>query len=285
MNAKYTIEMMKYKEQAGVSLLMLSLSLLSACSSLPRGESFTDCGPWLFGIAQASKNDTIFASYQETELARNRCLTTSYAKGFDLFDPPLDAKFTYRANESNVDQKPVRKVAIPTEKNDDVANARHSNLHNFSVRSTQYSFTFDSAGNWQESASPSPLYQAFAKNVEGKAALYISVYDANPFLIWSDARDSLYQRNRDQLVYSDLTKIKEFTINERLAFQIEYRGRDKHDVPLHFLSTQIRFGKKLVYLTSWSFEEDYAKNEADFHRIANSLSVQARWFSGTNALE
>jgi hypothetical protein len=81
----------------------------------------------------------------------------------------------------------------------------------------------------------------------------------------------MYLRMRDTLAYFDAAQIKEFTFNGLKAFQIEYRGRDKNGVPLHFLNTPIRMNNTLIYLTSWCFEDDYAINEREFRLIASSL--------------
>ena len=213
--------------------------------------------------------------------ARTTCLKRVYAQGFDAFDPPIDTKFAYRSEESSVKRRGVRAVDSKdgVEKSENIPRA----VFQATLRNTSHLFEFDSYSKWEAIVSPSPLYQVFAKNREGRAALFISVYDANPFLIWSDSRDSMYRRMRDELVYSDITRIKETKFQNLDGFQVEYRGRDKHSAPLHYLSTQIRVGKKILYLTTWCFEEDYAKNQEEFNLIANSIRMKSRfliWWNG-----
>lgn len=261
-------------------MFFVAMSSLSACTSIDTKIAKPDCGPWNFGIAQASSNDKFFLSDPKNRDAKTECLQTVYAKGFDEYDPPMDAKFTYRSEESAVKRRPARSV----EAKEKIEKSEHLSREVFqmTLRNARYNFEFDTHSKWETSISPSPLYQVFAKNRERRAALFISVYDANPFLIWSDSRDSMYLRMRDELAYSDITRIKETKFQNFEGFQVEYRGRDKHAVPLHFLSTQIRVGKKILYLTTWSFEKDFERNEQEFHLIANSLRMQARYLTSLN---
>jgi hypothetical protein len=253
---------------------------LNACTGLKTETAMPDCGPWNFGIAQASSNDKPFLSDPKVRDAKTACLQTVYTNGFDEYDPPLDAKFAYRSEESSVKRRAVRAGATKetAEKSEDLPRE----VFQMTLRNAHHNFEFDTHSKWETSAPPSPLYQVFAKNREGRAALFISVYEANPFLIWSDSRDSMYLRMRDELAYSDITRIKETKFQNFDGFQVEYRGRDKHAVPLHFLSTQIRLGKKILYLTTWCFEEDFAQNEQEFHLIANSLRAQSRFWASLN---
>lgn len=260
-----------------ICILIGATSLLTACTSVKTQEPKLDCGPWIFGIAKASTFNKQFLSEAWVQEARAECLKTIYAKKFDDYDPPVDDKFVYRTEELGVKRRPTRATRIGdgAERVLD-SHKLQKEVFKSSLRGANYNFEFNAYGKWEGSISPSRLYQVFAKNRENQSALFISVYDANPFLIWSDSRDSMYVRVRDQLAYSDLTKIKETNFQNFEGFQVEYRGRDKNGVPLHFLSTQIRIDKKILYLTSWCFEEDYAGNEEDFHLIANSLRMQPR---------
>lgn len=261
-----------------IGMFIVAMNFLTACTSVKTQVVDTDCGPWTFGIAKASSSDKQFAPEGWALDAKTECLKTGYAKKFDEYDPPVDDKFVYRTQETSVKRRAVRDV--PTLQSGGSAE-RTDGVHKIpkeifqtTLRSAHYAFEFNANSKWEASVSPSPLYQVFAKNREGRAALFISVYDANPFLIWSDSRDSMYVRLRDELVYSDITKIKETTFQNFEGFQVEIRGRDKNAVPLHYLSTQIRIGKKILYLTTWCFEEDFARNEEEFHLIANSLRMQ-----------
>jgi len=258
-------------------MFFVAMSSLNACTSIDTKIAKLDCGPWSFGIAQASSNDKLFLPDPKHREVATECLQTVYMKAFDEYDPPIDAKFAYRSEESNVKRRPARSV----DAKEKIEKSEHLSREvlQMTLRNAHFSFEFDMNSKWEPSTSPSPLYQVFAKNREGRAALFISVYDANPFLIWSDSRDSMYLRMRDELAYSDITKIKETKFQNFEGFQVEYRGRDKHAVPLHFLSTQIRVGKKILYLTTWSFEEDFEKNEQEFHLIASSLRMKPRFLT------
>ncbi len=255
-------------------MIVCAICLLNACTGFKPKIIDPDCGPWNFGIAQASSNDKLFLSDKKVHDAKTVCLRTVYANGFDEYDPPIDTKFAYRSEESSVKRRAVRAV----DARDGVEKSENFPREVFqaTLLNTRHLFEFDSYSKWEANVSPSPLYQVFAKNREGRAALFISVYDANPFLIWSDSRDSMYRRMRDELVYSDITRIKETKFQNLDGFQVEYRGRDKHSAPLHYLSTQIRVEKKILYLTTWCFEEDYAKNQEEFHLIANSIRMKSR---------
>lgn len=246
--------------------------LLSACAAPVRDVRF-DCGPWNFGIAKPSSHNTQFVEdknlRERLENQRQHCLQTTFAQGFSEYDPPIDARFTYRTEEVKIVRRPVRVDAdldlLQKPKLTEVQMRRNA------LQNDEFRFEFDAYSDWSAAEPPSKLYQVFSKKLGAKAALFLSVYDANPFLIWSDARDSMYLRLRGELVYSDLGKVQEVQFRGKPGFQIEYRGRDKHGAPLHFLSTQIQMGKKVLYLSTWCFEEDYAANEKEFHLIADSL--------------
>lgn len=263
-----------------VFILFCTIGFLTACISTKSPTIDTNCGPWNFGIAQASSFDHQFLSESWMQDLKTTCLKTTYAKGFDEFDPPIDAKFKYRTEESVVKRRAVSSVDSKGKSKSSSSLPR--SVFQMTFQNGHYNFELDANSRWEADTSPSPLYQVFAKNSETKAALFISVFDANPFLIWSDSRDSMYLRMRDQLAYSDITRIKETKFQNLDGFQVEYRGRDKNSVPLHFLSTQIRVGKKILYLTTWSFEEDYAKNEDEFHLIANSIRMKPRFLTWLN---
>jgi hypothetical protein len=269
------VELLLKRTANQVLMVICFMCFLSACNGLKTEIAKQDCGPWNFGIAQASSNDKPFLSDPKVHNAKTECLQTVYAKAFDEYDPPIDAKFAYRSEESSAKRRAVR--AGEARERVEKSEILSREVFQMTLRSAQHNFEFETHSKWETSVSPSPLYQVFAKNREGRAALFISVYDANPFLIWSDSRDSMYLRMRDELAYSDITRIKETKFQNFEGFQVEYRGRDKHAVPLHFLSTQIRLGKKILYLTTWSFEEDFAQNEQEFHLIANSLRMQSRF--------
>lgn len=209
-----------------------------------------DCGPWLFGIAQASVFDKQFAPLATLDAQRAACLPMSSSNKLDAAALP-----------SIMDNRVTDQTIV------------------YSQFGAKIEVQFSGFSNWEQAQSPSPLYQIFSINRKAKAAMFVSVYDANPFFIWSDTRDSMYQRIHMELESSDSAKIKEIKLNGLEAFQVEYQGRDKHGVALHFLTTQIRVKRKLVYLTTWSFEEDYAKNQHEFHQIANSLTIKPRALS------
>ena len=255
------------------ALMAVLISLFLFGCAAPVLDTRFDCGPWNFGIAKASKNNAPFveaSSERETnEAQRQRCLQTEYAQGFSEFDPAVDARFPYRTEEAKIVRRPTRVEAEPVKSL--ALKSAEVPLRHLTLSAKDFRFEFDAYSDWTAAESPSQLYQIFAKKLGAKAALFLSVYDANPFLIWSDARDSMYGRLRDELVYSDLGKVQEKQLKGKPSFQIEFRGRDQHGAPLHFLSTQIQVGKKLVYLSTWCFEEDYAENEKEFHLIANSL--------------
>jgi hypothetical protein len=268
-----------------ILIVILGLNTIG-CSVPLKDAHVADCGPWLFGIAKSSSEYKHFPPVVSVDTYKATCLKTSYAQGFDQFDPVEDERFSYRSEEVGVQRKPTRAGNFfdktsgdDTKKAADDVHMNIAEMPRFSLSSTSHHFEFATQLNWELAASPSPLYQAFAINRTHKAALFISVHDVNPFLIWSDSRDSMYIRMRETLVYADVTKVKELKLNGLDAFQIEYRGRDKDDAPLHFLSTQIRLGNKLIYLTSWCFENDYAKNENEFHLIASSLVAKQKLFS------
>ena len=261
---------------------------VTGCSVPIKEAQKADCGPWLFGIAKASSEEKQFSPSLWAETHRSTCLQTNYAQGFNEFDPEQDAVFTYRSIEADIARKPTRAAPILSNSSAplqtklaiqaiDHSTASHTESFKFSASSATHQFEFTSSSPWELATSPSPLYQLFAKNRTTKAALFISMYDVNPFLIWSDSRDSMYMRMRDTLAYFDATQIKEITLNGLNAFQTEYRGRDKDGVPLHFLSTQIRMNDKLIYLTNWCFEDDYVKNETEFHAIVHSLAAKTRF--------
>lgn len=258
------------------ALIAALISLfLFGCATPVLGTRF-DCGPWNFGIAKASSNNAPFVEEssvkEKNEAQRQRCLQTEYAQGFSEFDPPIDARFSYRTEEVNVVRRPVR-VDVDLEQSSK-PKLTETQMRRNMLYGKEFLFEFDAYSDWSAAEPPSKLYQVFSKKLGAKAALFLSVYDANPFLIWSDARDAMYGRLRDELVYSDLGKVQEVQFRGKPGFQIEFRGRDKHGAPLHFLSTQIQMGKKVLYLSTWCFEEDYAANEKEFHLIADSLMMQ-----------
>lgn len=229
---------------------------LFGCATADRKLETLDCGPWLFGIANASAFDTQFAPLAALDNQRAACLPTPYSNKLDA-------------------------AALPSLMNSTAANQQTV----FSHYGEKITVQFSGFSNWEQTESPSPLYQIFSVDRQKRAAMFVSVYDANPFFIWSDTRDSMYQRIRMELESSEMSLVKEFTLNGLKAFQVEYQGRDKHGVALHFLTTQIRVKRKLVYLTTWSFADDYAKNQREFHQIANSLIVKPRGFSWLYANE
>lgn len=271
-----------------VNNLMRSFLLCSMCGltmflqgcastdSKTGNEVKLDCGPWNFGIAKASKSNKQFPPIQAVEIEKQACLKTAFANGFDPFDPPMDEKFSYRADEENVVRRSSRTKVIDLEKKKNISLQEKAprEIKQVSFTNGTFDFQFDAYSDWVLSASPSPLYQIFAKNRQTKAAMFISVYDQNPFWAWSNTRDSIYMRIREELAYSDLARFKEFEENGLTVSQIEYRGREKNDAPLHFFGTQIFSGTKVIYLTTWSFEEDYSSNEEEFHKMAKSLKMK-----------
>lgn len=269
-----------------IGMFIVAMTFLTACTSVKTQVVDMECGPWIFGIAKASSSDKQFVPEGWALDAKTECLKTGYAKKFDEYDPPVDDKFVYRMQETSEQRRAVRDVlTLQSGGRAERTDGEHKipkEVFQSKLRSAHYDFEFDANSKWEAGASPSPLYQVFAKNREGQAALFISVYDANPFLIWSDSRDSMYVRLRDELAYSDITRINETTFQNFEGFQVEIRGRDKNAAPLHYLSTQIRIGKKVLYLTTWCFEEDYEKNEQEFHMIANSLRMQPRFLTSLN---
>ena len=140
-----------------------------ACNSTKSPTLVSDCGPWNFGIAQGSSYDLQFLSESWVQEARATCLKTVYAKGFDAFDPPIDAKFAYRSEESSIKRRAVHAVEARNgvEKSETIPRA----VFQATLRNTSHLFEFDSYSQWEASVSPSPLYQVFAKNREGRAAL------------------------------------------------------------------------------------------------------------------
>lgn len=229
---------------------------LFGCATPHRKLETLDCGPWLFGIAKASAFDKQFAPLATLDARRVACLSAPYSNSLDA-------------------------AAAPSSMDNTVADQ----LIAFSQYDKKIAVQFSGFSNWEQTQSPSPLYQFFSVNRQAKAAMFVSVYDANPFFIWSDTRDSMFQRIRMELESSDSTQVKELKLNGLEAFQIEYQGRDKDGIALHFLTTQIRVKRKLVYLTTWSFEDDYAKNQREFHQIANSLTIKQRPFSWSHEKE
>lgn len=229
---------------------------LSGCAAPDRKLATLDCGPWLFGIANASAFDKQFAPLATLVAQRAACLPLSDSSEHDAAEP---SSFMNAAADNP--------------------------LTVFSQVGKKIEVQFSGLSNWEQTESPSPLYQIFSVNRQARAAMFVSVYDANPFFIWSDTRDSMYQRIRMELESSDSTQVKELKLNGLEAFQVEYQGRDKDGVALHFLTTQIRVKRKLVYLTTWSFEEDYAKNQREFHQIANSLMIKPRALSWAHESE
>jgi hypothetical protein len=260
-----------------IFILFGLVMILSGCAFTDQqlGKGERDCGPWNFGIAKASKFYKQFPPIQAAEVEKQACLKTVFSNEFDPFDPPLDAKFSYRTEEENVVRKPSRGKVTALEGKDIFLEEKIlREIKQVSFTNGTFDFQFDAYSDWVLSVSPSPLYQIFAKNRQTKAAMFISVYDQNPFWAWSFTRDSVYVRIREELAYSDLTRFKEFEENGLAVSQIEYRGREKNDAPLHFLGTQIFSGTKIIYLTTWSFEEDYSSNEEEFHKIAKSLKMK-----------
>jgi hypothetical protein len=267
-----------------IFILLGLVMILSGCASTDQqlGKSELDCGPWNFGIAKASKSNKQFPSIHAAEVEKQACLKTAFANGFDPFDPPLDAKFSYRTEEENVVRKPSRQKVTAVEYKDinSLEEKTPREIKQVSFTNGAFDFQFDAYSDWELSVSPSPLYQIFAKNRQTKAAMFMSVYDQNPFWMWSNTRDSIYMRIREELAYSDLTRFKEFEENGLAVSQIEYRGREKNEAPLHFLGTQIFSGTKIIYLTTWSFEEDYSSNEEEFHKIVKSLKMKTHKLFG-----
>ena len=90
-----------------IFILFGLVMILSGCAFTDQqlGKGERDCGPWNFGIAKASKFYKQFPPIQAAEVEKQACLKTVFSNEFDPFDPPLDAKFSYRTEEEIVVRK------------------------------------------------------------------------------------------------------------------------------------------------------------------------------------
>ncbi|MBC3885726.1 hypothetical protein [Undibacterium griseum] len=264
----FLVEIHKYLR---ISTLLLCSSILSACSFFQPPTINESCGAWTFGIAKPSKQDKQFINNVEHEAETVRCLQTHYANGFALFDSSSAQNINKSDSENSI---PVVSLSqeLPSANKEENVQLRSAHLGS-------YELLFLTGSDWKPAKSPSPMYQYFAKNTQGGAGLFISVFDANPFMIWSDVRDSVLSRFIEKFDQPYTSKIDEIQLNGRDAFQAELWGKTKDGAPLHFLSTLIKYEhgkeKKLIYLATWCFEIDYKKNQHDFKKIAETISLRS----------
>lgn len=255
-----------------IFILLFCSELLSACTTYPITATNDICGPWTFGIAQPSRQDKQFVSSVQHREETIHCLKTRYADGFALYESPPEKKVESSAKETTATPAMLPPISQPSNE--------QASLYLHPARLAAYNLDFLSETSWKSATSPSPMYHYFAKNIDKGAALFVSVFDANPFMIWSDVRDSVKGRLADEFDNPHISKIAEIQLNGKDAFQTELWGKSKEGAPLHFLATLIKYenGKerKLIYLATWCFESDYTKNQTDFKRIAETITLHPR---------
>lgn len=255
-----------------IFILLFSSELLSACTTYPITATDNICGAWTFGIAQPSRQDKQFIGSAQQREEATHCLKTRYADGFALYESPPEKKVESSAKETTATPAILPPNSQPSNE--------QTTLYPHRVRLPAYNLDFLSETSWKSATSPSPMYLYFAKNIDRGTALFVSVFDANPFMIWSDVRDSVQVRLAEELDNPHISKIAEIQLNGQDAFQTELWGKSKEGAPLHFLATLIKYknGKerKLIYLTTWCFESDYTKSQTDFKRIAETITLHPR---------
>jgi hypothetical protein len=256
-----------------VALAFFLCIFLSGCSTVKLAE-VNDCGAWTFGMVTPSQYDTQYKNDGAHLGKIQRCLKGKYAQGFSEFDLEWTANLVHRSDDKRYPRKPIR--AKEARVNADIATAMSQPLKKVNWSESKYSLEFNTQADWERKLSPISSYQMYAISPSLNAGMFVSLYDANPFIIWSDARDSMQYRLSEEMKYYDKSKINEIKIQGVYAFQMELRGRDKNDVPLHFLITQIKFPRSTMYLTTWCFQEDFEKNKAEFYRVAESMVVQIK---------
>ena len=256
-----------------VVLAFFLCGFLSGCSTVKLAE-VNDCGAWTFGLVTPSEYDTQYKNDGAHLGKIQRCLKEKYAQGFSEFDPEGSAYLGYRSDDARYPRKPTRAKEVRA--NSDSVALMNAPLKKINWSESKYSLEFNTQADWERKLSPISSYQMYAISPSLNAGMFVSLYDANPFIIWSDARDSMQYRISEEMKYYDKSKINEIKIQGIDAFQMELRGRDKNDVPLHFLITQIKFPRSTMYLTTWCFQEDFERNKAEFYRVAESMVVRIK---------
>lgn len=236
-----------------IALIFLVLLTISACSQLKKKETTEKCGAWIFAIPLASEFDKEFFRLQsDNETVIDNCRKNQYKDGVP-FKSQSKTKFENTLTLVDVSAMRVRRKLI---------------LNSLAIGE------IEADPNWELMLSPSPLYQFFAKHIERSAGLALSAYDQNPFITWSDTRDAVYLRIKDQLIDFEAGSFKQSVIKGNQVSIVEYRGNDKvSGAPLRFIGANYRIGKKIVYLTLWCFESEYVNNKMEFEHIINSFSL------------
>ena len=237
--------------------------LTAACTQFPASQVGNTCGAWVFGIAHASKEEQAFAGGEAADQLSERCSKTIYAKGFAGKDLPPDGNHRRSLSDSQLASPATLQAA-----------GQQNALPIYTIRLDTYRLKLKTSAGWQSAPSPNNLYQYFAIQPEQNAGMFVSMYDANPFFIWSDVRASMHERIMLELSDTERTRYREWQMAGDKAQQIEFRGKDRHGAPLHFLTTLLRHDKKIFYIGIWSFETEFSRYRDDYLRMIDSVKIE-----------